>query len=385
MCAQLDSDALVARACEETGLDDLGDIPYREPLEVLLASLNRDAGLDAPRLAVAGDSITGLLVKRLRLVDDRTTYPAIADEKIVAPLFIVGLPRTGSTHLHALLAQVGGIRAPQMWEMTSPSPPPEQETYTTDPRIAQFEAAVAATPPEMMKRHPVSATRPEQCNALNDWSFVNQALIAYYNIPTYRDWLLGTDYTWAYEAHRRTLQQLQWRVPGQWVLKYPKHLVALDRLLAAYPDARIVWTHRDPAVVVPSVASLTGYIREAQTGVVDEPSFGREWAAHEELVLLRGLAVRDQVGNDDGRFYDLHYEQLMADPLHVIASICGHYGIPFDDESAAAVQRFVTDNPQTKHGAHDYTAEQFGLDADGLRRRFAPYIERFGVRTGRGA
>jgi len=152
VCAQLDSDALVARACEETGLDDLGDIPYREPLEVLLASLNRDAGLDAPRLAVAGDSITGLLVKRLRLVDDRTTYPAIADEKIVAPLFIVGLPRTGSTHLHALLAQVGGIRAPQMWEMTSPSPPPEQETYTTDPRIAQFEAAVAATPPEMMKR-----------------------------------------------------------------------------------------------------------------------------------------------------------------------------------------------------------------------------------------
>jgi hypothetical protein len=137
--------------------------------------------------------------------------------------------------------------------------------------------------------------------------------------------------------------------------------------------------------VVPSVASLTGYIREAQTGVVDEPSFGREWAAHEELVLLRGLAVRDQVGNDDGRFYDLHYEQLMADPLHVIASICGHYGIPFDDESAAAVQRFVTDNPQTKHGAHDYTAEQFGLDADGLRRRFAPYIERFGVRTGRRA
>jgi hypothetical protein len=382
VCAQLDSDALVARACEETGLDDLGDIPYREPLEVLLASLHRDAGLDEPRLAAAGDSITGLLVKRLRLVDDRTTYPAIADEKIVAPLFIVGLPRTGSTHLHALLAQVDGIRAPRMWEMTSPSPPPEEETYTTDPRIAQFEAAVAATPPEMMKRHPVSATRPEQCNALNDWSFVNQALIAYYNIPTYRDWLLGTDYTAAYEAHRRTLQQLQWRVPGQWVLKYPKHLVALDRLLAAYPDARIVWTHRDPAVVVPSVASLTGYIREAQTGFVDEPSFGREWAAHEELVLLRGLAVRDQVGNDDGRFYDLHDQELMADPLGAIVGICAHYGIPFDDASAEAVRRFVGDNPQTKHGAHDYTAEQFGLDANGLRRRFAPYIERFGVETG---
>ncbi len=383
MCPQLNSDALIARACDETALDDLGDIPYREPLDVLVDSLNREAGLDDERLGTAGGTIVGYFTKRLRLVDDRKTYPTIADEKIVAPLFIVGLPRTGSTHLHTLLAQVSGIRTPLLWEGTLPSPPPEQATYGTDPRIAQIEAGLAATPPEMLKRHPMSATRPEQCNMLNEWSLVNQALLAYYHVPAYRDWLLGTDYTPTFEAHRRTLQHLQWRVPGQWVLKYPKHLVALDRLLAAYPDARIVWTHRDPGVVLPSVASLTGYIREATTGTIDEPRFGREWTAHEELVLLRGLGVRDQVGNDDGRFYDLHYRELMADPVGAVAGICGHFGLPFDDASDAAVRRWVDENPRTKHGAHDYTPEQFGLDADGLRRRFAPYIERFGVDTGR--
>jgi hypothetical protein len=385
VCAQLNSDDLATRAFEDTALDDLGDIPYREPLGILVESLNCEARLDDERLRAAGDTIVTLLAKRLRLVDDRKTFPAIAAEQISAPLFILGLPRTGSTHLHALLAQVRGIRTPRFWEMTLPSPPPDQKTFAADARIAQLQTLLDATPAEMLKRHPISADRPEQCNMLNDWSLLNQALLAYYHVPTYRDWLLATDYTPAFEAHRRTLQHLQWRAPGQWALKYPKHLVALDRLLATYPDARIVWTHRDPAVVLPSVASLTGYIRASTTGTVDEPRFGREWTAFEELVLLRGLAVRDRVGNDDGRFYDLHYRELMADPAGAVGAICDHFGMPFDDTSDEAIRRWVTDHPQTKHGAHDYSAEQFGLDADGLRRRFAPYIERFGVELERAA
>ena len=379
MHAQLNVDNLVAKAVDLTGLDDLGDIPYEEPLRVLVESLNRDAGLDDARLETAGGTIVGLLAKRLRLVDDRKAFPEIADERITAPLFIVGLPRTGSTHLHALLSQVEGVRTPRYWEMAMPSPPPERETFTTDPRIAEVQALLGGLPEEMLKRHPFAATRPEQCNLLNDWSFMNQALLAYYDLPSYRDWLLGADYTPAFEAHRRMLQHLQWRAPGRWALKYPKHLVALDNLLAAYPDARIVWMHRDPAVVLPSVASLTGYIRASTTGTIDETRHGREWTSLEELVLLRGLAVRERVGNDDGRFYDLHYREFMADPPRAVAEVCDHLGVPFDDESRAAVERWIADHPRTEHGAHEYTPEQFGLDADGLRRRFAPYIERFGV------
>ena len=277
---------------EETGLDDLGDIPYREPLEVLLASLNRfDAGLDEPRLAAAGDSITGLLVKRLRLVDDRTTYPAISDEKIVAPLFIVGLPRTGSTHLHALLAEVDGIGVPWMREMTSPSPPPEEETYTTDPRIVQFEAAVAATPPEMMKRHPVSATR-QQCDAAQRLELRGPGphhplqhppptVIGYQN--RLRGRLRGPPAAFAAVAVAGT--------GGGVGVRYPERLPTGQARPSARgdPDARI-WGPR-PAVVVPSVASLTGYIRGGRPASSTN-DFGRESAARRSWSCYHELAVR---------------------------------------------------------------------------------------------
>jgi Sulfotransferase family len=378
--AQLDPNELIARALEQTGFDDLGDIPYREPLEVLVESLNRESGLDADRMPAAGNTIVTLLVKRLRLVDDRKRYPAIAAERITSPIFIVGLPRSGSTHLHALLGQVNGVRTPLYWEMTMPSPPPDRETFATDPRIAEVKAIVEQLPTDMLKRHPIAADRPEQCNMLNDWSLIHQALLAYYHLPSYREWLFSADYGPAFEAHRRTLQHLQWRAPGQWVLKYPKHLIALDVLLATYPDARVVWTHRDPAVVMPSVASFTGYIRASASGAIDERRYGREWTAFEELVLLRGMSVRDQIGNDDGRFYDLHYHDLMADPDAAIAGLLEHFGMVYDAESRQAVQRWVIEHPRTEYGRHEYTPEQFGLDEHGLRRRFKPYIERFGVR-----
>lgn len=379
MGASLAAGKLVETAMERTGLADLGDIPYEEALDVLVGSLNDEAGLDEDRLNVAAATVTGLLEKRLRLVDDRRHHPEITGEQIEAPIFIVGLPRSGSTLLHALMGQVAGMRVPLFWEMTAPSPPPDKETYDTDERIAQIQAALDQVPAEMMMRHPIAANRPEQCNLLNDWSLYHQALLAYYHLPSYRDWLLDTDYAPALEAHRRTLQHLQWRVPGQWVLKYPKHLIALDALLGAYPDARIVWTHRDPAAVMPSVASLTGYIRSTTSGPIDEHRYGREWTAFEELVLYRGLAVRDRIGSDDDRFFDVCYTRLMDDPTATVGAILDHFGLPFGAGSERAVQEFIADNPQTKHGVHRYSAAQFGLDTERLRRRFSGYMDRFAV------
>jgi hypothetical protein len=369
----------MAAAVEQAGPDDFGDIPFAEPLDVLVESLEREAGLTDERQQAAEATLVGLLVKRLRLVDDRRRHPGIANEKITAPLFIVGLPRTGSTHLHALMGRAEGIRTPLFWEMSLPSPPPERETFTTDPRIGQIQAVVDQMPAEMLKRHPIAATRPEQCNMLNDWSFLHQALLAYYAIPTYRDWLLDADYSPAFEAHRRTLQHLQWRNPGQWVLKYPKHLIALDVLLETYPDARLVWTHRDPAVVLPSAVSFTGYIRATNTPAFDPVRFGREWAVLEELVLRRGLSVRDRLPDAADRIYDLHYGDLMRDPVGTLESIFGHFGMPFTDESRRGVQRWVDQHPKTAHGVHTYRAEDFGLDRDRLRARFDFYVERFGV------
>jgi hypothetical protein len=366
-------------AAAQCGLDDFGDIPFHEPLDVLIYSLEHDAKVDGPRRAAVAATLAGLLVKRLRLVNDRKTHPEIAKEQIRAPIFIVGQPRTGSTHLHALMGQVDGVRVPMLWEASMPSPPPERSTYTTDSRIALAQQAVDKTPTEMLVRHPIAPMRPEQCNLLSDWSFMNQALLAYYDIPTYRDWLFNADLRPAYEAHKRTLQHLQWRCPGQWVLKYPKHLLALDVLIETYPDARLVWTHRDPAAVIPSAVSFTGYIRQTHSPNFDPVRFGREWAMLEELVLYRGLAVRDSAFNAPERNHDLHFRKLMGDQVGSVAAICEHFTVPFSADSARRVQSWVDDHPRTKHGVHEYSADYYGFDQDQLRRRFGFYMRRFNI------
>jgi len=366
-------------AAADAGLDDFGDVPFAEALDVLLGALDREAGLDEVRTKAAAGGIVRLLVKRLRLVADRKRYPAIAQVAITAPVVIVGLPRTGSTHLHGLLGQVEGVRTPRFWEMAVPSPPPEQATFDTDPRIAQVDAELAATPAGLQVRHPFAARRPEQCNLLHDWAFMNQTPIASYHVPSYRDWLFDAHHGPAYEAHRRTLQHLQWCTGGRWVLKYPKHLMSLDTLLETYPDAVLVWTHRDPAVVVPSACSLTSYMRALSSGTVDLPRFGREWAVLEELVAYRGACARDRMADARSRVIDVHYRDLMADQVGTVAAVLEFAGIPFTEASRAAVEAFSAENAKDRHGAHSYTAEEFGLDAARLRRRFGWYIDRFGV------
>ena len=328
MGTRFDRDAMIAAATEQAGLDDLGDLPFDEPLAVLLGSFERDAELDERGEAGVSGVVNQMLVKRLQLVRDRAENPGIAAERITAPVFIVGLPRTGSTHLHALMAQVEGARTPMFWEMSAPSPPPRLETFATDPRVAQVQAMVDQLPEELLQRHPLAAMRPEQCNALMDWSFVNQAWTAMWEISSYRDWLFDSDYAVAFEAHRRLLQHLQWQVPGTWVLKYPKHLINLHALLATYPDARFVWTHRDPGVVLPSVVSFTSFYR-SQNPSFDPLLFGREWAMLEEMVARRGIDVRDRVAEVDARSIDVYYRDLMSDPHGTIGAFCAHAGLDY--------------------------------------------------------
>ena len=369
-------DELLDRATKATGLDDFGDVPFLEALDAFVDSLNRDARVEGAVQDGAVGTLTSILTKRLALVDDRKQYPEIAEEVITAPVFIVGQPRSGSTHLHALLACVEGVRAPRSWEMSAPSPPPERATYDTDPRIAMVQAGIDTMPAEMLVRHPMSATRPEQCNGLFDWTFINQAWMASYDIPSYRDWFLDADYAPAYEAHRRTLQHLQSRNPGRWVLKYPKHLLSLDALLGTYPDAVLIWTHRDPAAVLPSAVSLTGFMRQSNTPDYDPVRFAREWVVIEELALHRGLATRDRDGSEE-RNIDVDYPSLMSDPVGTVARLCDGLGITFDDAAQQAVQRWIDDHPQDQHGVHRYTAADFGLDPDRLRARFDFYTRRY--------
>jgi hypothetical protein len=369
-------DELLEAACQATGLDEFGDVPFLDALDALVDSYNHDVHLADPVRDAFVAMLVGLLSKRLRLVDDRARHPLVTREAVTAPIFIVGQPRSGSTHLHALLACVDGMRAPRQWEMSAPSPPPERATYDTDPRIAAVQAGIDQMPAELLVRHPMSATRPEQCNGLFDWAFINQAWMASWDLRSYRDWFFDAEYAPMYDAHRRTLQQLQWKNPGRWVLKYPKHLLSLDALLAEYPDAVLVWTHRDPAKVLPSAISLTSFMRQSNDPDLDLVRFGREWVVIEELALQRGLATRDRDGAGT-RHIDVDYQELMRDPVASVAAVCAEAGVPFDEGSRRSVQEWIDGHPQDKHGVHRYGPDDFGLDADRLRARFDFYTRRF--------
>jgi hypothetical protein len=380
----LQADHLLEQASAATGLTDFGDLPFREGLEAQLWGLENESGNPPERLPHLVGGLLGALIKRLRLVDDRKRFPAIAAEKVVAPIFVLGLPRTGSTHLHALLGARPGVRTPLQWEMNAPSPPPARASFATDPRIAEVQATLDARPgaAELQKIHPFGATRPEQCIHLIDWSFVNSSALAPHRMPSYFEWFLTADHKPAYQHHRRMLQHLQWRNPGQWVLKWPKHVFSLDALLATYPDARIVWTHRDPVSTIPSVANFVGSIRKMSSPLFDPIRFGAEWSSLEEIGLSRAMAARDRI-DDESRFYDLHYNDLMADPVGAVTGVYEHFGIAVTDADRQRVAAFQDDNPKDKHGVHRYTPEQYGLSAGRLRERFSRYIERYGVEPDR--
>jgi len=382
--AVLNRDELLERAGALAGLDDFGDLPFCEALDAQLWALENESGNPPDRLPSLAQGLIGLLVKRLRLVEDRKRYPAIAEEAVVAPIFVLGLPRTGSTHLHALLGAVPGTRTPLQWEMLEPSPPPRQDSFAADPRIGAVQQALDARPnaAALQKIHPYGATRPEQCVHLVDWSFINSAALAAHRMPSYFEWFLAADHRPAYEHHRRFLQHLQWQVPGQWVLKWPKHVFSLQPLLSVYPDARIIWTHRDPATVVPSVANFVGSFRKMTSPLYDPVGFGAEWSALEEIGILRAMAARDAI-SDESRFFDIHYNDLVADPVRVIRAAWRHFGMTLSDEDAAAVAAFQSGNPKDKHGRHEYALADYGLTAGPLRERFSRYIDRFGIEPDR--
>ncbi len=260
-----DKKALLDRAFKRTGLDDPGDELFHRAFEVLLKSLESDAHLNLIGRICAHSDIFRMLCNRLLLQEYRRRYPQIADQVIRRPLFITGLPRTGSTLLHALLALDVSCRAPLTWEVMHPAPPPESSSYNTDPRIATTARELKwldIIMPGFKKAHMIDARLPQECIAITGHSFISYVFESMYFVYSYRAWHESQDKRPAYECHEQFLQHLQWRAPGtHWVLKAPSHLFTLETLLQVYPDARIVLTHRDPLKVLPSCASFTEVLR----------------------------------------------------------------------------------------------------------------------------
>jgi hypothetical protein len=373
----LDEHSILDEACHQTGLDDFGGDEFREPLRLLLYTYETEARLTLlGRIAARADTIS-LLANRLRLVEDCRRHPGIAEQSIRRPLFIVGLPRTGSTMLHHLLAQDPASRTAQAWEVMTPSPPPERQRYETDVRIAHAHRELRwldRLAPGFKAIHPLGAQVPLECLAITSYSFLSQRFHTMYRVPTYQEWLLGQDVRPAYALHRRFLQHLQWRTPAErWVLKAPSHIFAFDALYEAYPDALIVQTHRDPVTVLASVASLTAVLRSAFSDHVDLAEIGLEVTRHWADGLERAALVRRRGQIPAERFLDLNYRDLVNDPLAAVRRIYAQFDLPLTAATGERMRRYLAGHPQHHGGRHVYSLASFGLDQDHLTHRFKAY------------
>jgi len=375
----LDANALIKVAEGATGLSDWGDTPFLDALEILCRSASQD-DLSHPSdaLGVFRENILRLMGLRLRMTADRNAHPEIPAQVIRKPLIVIGLPRSGTTILHSLLSQDPRNRSPQKWEVDQPSPPPRAESYASDPRIADAAAAIERVDPTFRAMHQMGATLPEECNNLQMASFRSLNFWARLKLPGYSRWLIEqADMAPAYEFHRQFLQHLQAFAPrDRWVLKGPPHLFWPETLLETYPDARVVMTHRDPAEVLPSNASLIAHLR----GVTDAAEAKAVGA--EQMIWLQGLdrtmAYRSRTPRPD-RFVDVHYRDFIADPLAAVRAIYAHFDIDLTQDAGAAMRAFMANNQPEKHGKHVYTAEQFGLDAGTLHRECGKYIQHYGI------
>jgi len=381
---RLDPDSLVAAAAREAGAEDFGEGPFLDPLRILLASLEEEAALTLLGRSIARRELVRVIRNRLSLVADRRRHPGIAAQEVRRPIFVVGLPRTGSTILHDILAQDPATRAPLTWECNDPSPPPETASFESDPRIAANDAALAGVDrliPGFKAMHPMGAQLAQECVVLFMHSIATPIFHNSYRVPGYQDWLdRSCDWRPVYAFHRQQLQHLQWRCSRErWVLKSGVHMWGLEQLFETYPDACVVQTHRDPIKVATSFASLATLVRSMASDRVDAAEVAADWTPRLAGALEHAIDVRDGGAIAPERFADVHFGALLSDPLAVVESIYARFGLELGGPAADRMRSFVAANPQGKHGVHRYRPQEYGIDVPRERERFRRYSERFGI------
>jgi hypothetical protein len=381
---RLNEAELMERAARGTGLSDFGADDFLEPLRVLLHACEREAALTFVGRLAARRSILRLLEQRLWIEDYRKRHPEIAMQAIRRPLFIISLARSGTTFLHRLLGQDPDNRVPLSWELMFPIPPPERQSYETDERIARAERELQLfdrfLAPKLRLVHEVGARLPEECLMIMAPSFRSFQFTSMYDIPSYQEWMEQHDLGPGYAYHRRVLQTLQWRCAGErWVLKAPAHIFGIDEIFANYPDAGIIHIHRDPLEVAASLASLTAALYAAFSDRIDGRRVARDGIECMHRGVERYLPARDREPARRERFLDVDYRDFTADPMKTARQIYDFFGIPLTEQAETRMERFIKQNPKGKHGHHDYSLAQFGIDREVESPRFEAYRDRFGL------
>ncbi|MET4431344.1 sulfotransferase [Mycolicibacterium sp. 624] len=385
MTNRFEPDALIAQACDIAGSDDFGEPDgWRDNLALLADGLATEARLSDLGVEIAVMDIVNPLTHRLRITQWRKENPAIAAAPVERPIFILGQPRTGTTILFDLLAQDPDLRPPLTWEVDAPWPVPQPDTYADDPRIAQTQANLDMSEvivPGLLTFHPMGALVGQECVRIWAAQFCSMIFSVQYRLPTYYRWLLHeADHRNAYRYHRIFLQHLQSGVSGQWLLKSPAHLWQLDALVAEYPDALIVQTHRDPLNVISSIAALTTYVRRLASDHTDIGECAQQ--SREEILvgLERSMSIRDSGVLTPGQIVDVQFADFIRDPFATIRELYTALGRDLTPVAERRMRDFLAAHPGDGGGAR-YTWADTGLDADEVRDQVSAYQERFGVPT----
>jgi hypothetical protein len=369
---------LIATAKRRCGLDDFGGGDFFEGISRLLDSCQREAQLNLIGRIVLRADLIRILCSRLFIQRDRKAYPGIVRQEIREPLFIVGLPRSGTTLLHTLLALDPDHRVPFTWEVMTPSPP------NSDNEKRRIQRAISSCncfnwlAPTFRQVHPVGAELPQECVSLMAPTFMSDQFDAMYYVPSYRAWFFRQDLRPAYEYHRRFLQHLQVRQDARrWVLKAPTHMFALPSLLSVYPDALFVQTHRAPLDAMASVSSLITILRRVFSDAVDPLTVCREAIDYWSNTLDRFLRERDRLAQR--RICDVDYAEIRHDPLTVVRRIYTHFGWSLSANVEQRMRRALASKLQERNGLHQYDLSQFGVQEADSAARFAAYCDRFGL------
>jgi hypothetical protein len=385
-------DDLVAAAQLATGLDDVGDDWFREPLSRLCTALDDEAALHLPGRLRARAELQLIMENRLRLVGLWSDQPGIAEEEVAAPIIVTGLGRSGTTLLHELLDCDPANRAPKLWELvdTVPVPTTAESLDPEHPRARQVDDEITVMDemvPAFTTMHENRGFLPTECIFAFAHQFSSDQFTGLYNVGSYTIWRSGVDQTPIYDWHRHMLQTLQWgatRDPWtRWVLKAPSHLGSLPLVFSTYPDARVVMTHRDPLRVVGSLADLMATLHWMHSDHVDHEILVEFLCMGLELQMDAVTAERDAGGLPTDQIADVRYTDLVADPVGVITRLYTGWDLEMTPAFRTALDAYVAARHTPRSGAggggHDYRFEDTGLDLAAHRALVAGYQDRFGV------
>ncbi len=376
----MDVDGLLEEVAAEVGLDDFGDPTFRDGLDALWFSGTTEADLNEIGMLAIEGQVRANLANRLRVHEWHRSHPALAGTEIAAPIVLVGMPRTGTTALSHLLAADPDNRSLLAWEANDSIPPPTTATYHDDPRFVAARSTPSAVDlinPGFKAIHHDEPDDAMECTVLHAQHFQSLIYPTTFNVPSYDEWLLASDWRGAAEYHRLVLQVLQSECPGRWQLKSPQYGLLLDAVVATYPDAHFVVTHRDPVKIAASTFSLLRSLTGTFTDVDHTDYIVDHWPDTLSALLDRAMDARDRIGEDS--FFDVAYADVVRDPVAVVGAIYERFGITWDAEKEARLRSFHATNPQHKYGTHTYSLAEIGVERAPLDARFARYYDRYDV------